>query len=258
MAQISATKERRLREIIREIREYSLYPPTVSAGLAERSATAYRSLVIQFQRLASEVLPDDRPAWKRLNSIAIDPEDIHSAYVAKAEVDVIVLDVEEVLDVDSAHKKVIPVDSLELLLRDKDIPTVREEFARCVDNINSDPRAAITAACAMVEATCKVYIEDQDLEMPSRKAIKSLWSAIASDLEIEPASVEDKDVKRILSGLISVVDGLGSLRTHTGSAHGGGRKRYKVQPRHARLAAGAACTLVGLILETWDQRTTNQ
>ncbi|MCY4059405.1 MAG: abortive infection family protein, partial [Gammaproteobacteria bacterium] len=51
-----------------------------------------------------------------------------------------------------------------------------------------------------------------------------------------------------------VVDGVGSLRTHIGSAHGRGRKSYSVHARHARLAVHASHTLVAFVLETWGQR----
>ncbi|MXX23386.1 MAG: abortive infection family protein [Rhodospirillales bacterium] len=58
----------------------------------------------------------------------------------------------------------------------------------------------------------------------------------------------------MLSGLASVVDGVGSLRTHIGSAHGRGRKSYSVHARRARLAVHASHTLVAFVLETWGQR----
>ena len=73
-------------------------------------------------------------------------------------------------------------------------------------------------------------------------------------IRLHPAAVEDDDVKKILSGMNSVVDGIGSLRTHAGSAHGQGRRGYKLQARHARLAIHASHTLVGFIIETWDAR----
>ena len=61
-------------------------------------------------------------------------------------------------------------------------------------------------------------------------------------------------MKKVLSGLNSIVDGIGSLRTHTGSAHGRGRRVYRLQARHARLAVHASHTLVGFFIETWDER----
>ena len=60
-------------------------------------------------------------------------------------------------------------------------------------------------------------------------------------------------MKKVL-GMISLIDGIASLRTHTGSAHGHGRRAYRLQARHARLAIHASHTLVGFFIETWDER----
>jgi hypothetical protein len=51
-----------------------------------------------------------------------------------------------------------------------------------------------------------------------------------------------------------VVNGIGALRTHSSSAHGTGRLRYRIQPRHARLAVHAAHTLAAFIIESWDNK----
>jgi hypothetical protein len=66
--------------------------------------------------------------------------------------------------------------------------------------------------------------------------------------------VEDNDLRKILTGLNSIVDGIGALRTHAGSAHGRGVMKYKIQPRHARLAVHAAHTLTVFLLESWDNK----
>jgi hypothetical protein len=61
-------------------------------------------------------------------------------------------------------------------------------------------------------------------------------------------------VRKVLSGMSSIVDGIGAFRTHAGSAHGRGRRSYKVEARHARLAIHAAHTLCTFMLETWAKR----
>ncbi|WP_408869663.1 abortive infection family protein [Commensalibacter nepenthis] len=66
--------------------------------------------------------------------------------------------------------------------------------------------------------------------------------------------MEDHDLKQILSGLISVVQGISSLRTHSSSAHGQGKKTYKLEPRHARLAVHSSHIIALFILETWDKK----
>ena len=101
----------------------------------------------------------------------------------------------------------------------------------------------------------KIYIDDTDgLELPSDQSLKPLWRTASKHLGFDPSATEDEDIKKVLSGLNSVVDGIGSLRTHAGSAHGRGRRVYRLQVRHARLAIHASHTLVSFFLETWDER----
>ncbi len=144
---------------------------------------------------------------------------------------------------------------LEEILRAADLPSIEDEFSRALQSATADPPAALTAACAIIEAACKTYLEQRPIPLPSKQTIKLLWSLVQDDLGLDPAKVEDDDLKRILGGLSSIVDGLGALRTHAGSAHGRGPTRYRVSPRHARLAVNTAHTLVLFLLETWTSRT---
>jgi len=148
----------------------------------------------------------------------------------------------------------LPTRSLKQVLKDRDLSGVDKEFDRALANIEKDPPAAITAACSILESLFKVYIEDSAIEMPTDQSLKPLWKTASKHLGLDPAAIEDDDLKRILSGMYSIVDGIGSLRTHTGSAHGRGRRAYKLKARHARLAIHASHTLVGFFIETWDER----
>ncbi len=148
----------------------------------------------------------------------------------------------------------VAVRTFEDLIRDRNLPAIETECARAWEATIADPAAGLTAACSLLESLFKVFIEDEGLEMPSSETIKPLWTTVSKQLGLDPAVMPDDDLKKILSGMTSVVDGLGSLRTHAGSAHGRGRKAYRVQPRHARLAVNAAHTLASFVLETWDAR----
>lgn len=148
----------------------------------------------------------------------------------------------------------LPTKALTEVLKERDLAGVDKEFERSLVNVDSDPPASITAACAILESLFKVYIEDSGIEMPSDQSLKPLWKTASKHLGLDPAAVEDEDIKKILSGMNSVVDGIGSLRTHGSTAHGRGRKAYRIQSRHARLAIHASHTLVGFFLETWDER----
>jgi hypothetical protein len=144
---------------------------------------------------------------------------------------------------------------LQEILKERDLAGVDDEFRRSLAHVESDPPAAITAACAILEALFKIYIEDHEgLAMPSDQSVKPLWKTASKHLGLDPAAVHDDDIRKILSGMNSVVDGIGSLRTHAGTAHGRGSRPYRIQARHARLSIHASHTLVGFFLETWDER----
>ncbi|MGE4553423.1 MAG: abortive infection family protein, partial [Desulfovibrionaceae bacterium] len=147
-----------------------------------------------------------------------------------------------------------PTKSLEGMLRSKDLIGVETEFARAIGNIESDPPASLTAACAIIESLCKFYIEDAGLEMPKDQTVKPLWNTVRVHLGMTPETIADQDLLKIITGLSSIVDGLGAFRSHVGSAHGHGFERYDLKPRHVRLAVHAAHTLTTFILETWDEQ----
>lgn len=147
-----------------------------------------------------------------------------------------------------------PSRTLDSKLRERDFVSVQIEFDRALASVDSDPASSVTAACAILESLCKILIEDEGLESPREQSIKPLWAVVQKHLRLDPASIEDDDLRRVLSGLTSVVDGLGAFRTHTGSAHGRGRLQYRLESRHARLVIHAAHTLVSFVMETWDAR----
>lgn len=148
--------------------------------------------------------------------------------------------------------------TLSEILHEGDLAAVDIEFQRALASLESDPPAGLTAASALIEALCKAYIEDQGLTMPTRQTIKELWRVVRVDLGLDPRSTAEDDVRRILSGLASIVDGVGSLRTHAGSAHGRGPTSTPVTSREARLAIHAAHTLAVFLIEVWQDRQGNK
>ena len=147
-----------------------------------------------------------------------------------------------------------PSRTLEEFIRDKDISSIETEFHRALTNVEANPREAVSAASNILESLCKIYIEEEKLELPSKQDLKPIWSIVRKHLGLDPSNIEDQDLQTILSGMIAVVEGIGALRTHASSAHGAGKKNYKLEPRHARLAVHAAHTLTLFVLETWKKR----
>jgi hypothetical protein len=147
-----------------------------------------------------------------------------------------------------------PSKSLSELIKGRDIPSIEAEFNRALANVNSEPREAVSAACNILESIFKVYIADENLPQPQKQDLQNVWKVVRADLGFDTKLVQDDDLKRVLSGILSIVDGIGAFRTHASSAHGEGRKTYKLKPRHARLAIHSAHTLALFVLETWDEK----
>jgi hypothetical protein len=95
------------------------------------------------------------------------------------------------------------------------------------------------------------------LDCPAKQDLKPIWTIVRKDLGFDPSTIEDQDLQTILSGMISVVEGIGAFRTHASSAHGAGKKHYKLEPRHARLAIHAAHTIALFVLESWRKKKGN-
>lgn len=147
-----------------------------------------------------------------------------------------------------------PVISLEEQIRKRDIESLNTEFNRAIENIEANPREALSAACNILESVFKIYIEEEGLPKPKKLDLAPTWKIVREDLNFDPSKVEDRDLKEILSGMAAVVSGVGAFRTHASSAHGAGKKTYKVEPRHARLAVHASHTIALFVLESWDSK----
>lgn len=144
--------------------------------------------------------------------------------------------------------------SLQEAIVGRNMPAIEMEFNRALEHIQKEPKESVSAACNILESVCKIYITDEGLQMPAKQDLQSVWKVVKDSLGMNPQVIEDNDLRRILTGLFSIVDGIGAFRTHASTAHGAGRKSYKVLPRHARLAINSAHTLVLYILESWDER----
>jgi hypothetical protein len=143
--------------------------------------------------------------------------------------------------------------SLEAQLSARDVPALDAEFTRAVETIDHKPREAVSAASNILETLCKLVIDQTPgAVLPAKQDLPSLFTETRKHLRLDPGAVEDEDVKRILSGLISTVTGVGALRTHASAAHGIGAAPYPLEPRHARLAVAAAHAAAVFILETWN------
>jgi hypothetical protein len=149
---------------------------------------------------------------------------------------------------------VAPARSLEEGIRRHDMQAVLDEFERALANVNADPPAAATAACAILESVFKTVLGDDGVPLPSDQSIGPLWKLLRDHLELAPEKALKEDLRTVAGGLAAIATGVGAFRTRAGSAHGRGRDVFRPDQRHARLVVHAAQTLASFVIETWEMR----
>jgi hypothetical protein len=134
-----------------------------------------------------------------------------------------------------------------------DLEDVSREWERILVSVDGDPADAITAARSLVEAACKSALEELGEKFDDRDDLPALYRKTAVALRVD-ATQHEVVYRQILQGLMSSVQGLAELRNKLGDAHGSRRGSARAQPRHARMAAGAAMTVATFLIETLSER----
>lgn len=139
-----------------------------------------------------------------------------------------------------------------------DMESVKNNFERALEEADPNPEGAITQACSAVESVCKCILDELNQPYPNKQDISGLVKEVSKHLNLSPGRKDipaesESDIRQILGGLVGVTNGIGALRTHSGDAHGRGKKRPTVDARMARLAIHAASTISLFYIETWQQ-----
>ncbi|WP_338469123.1 abortive infection family protein (plasmid) [Sphingomonas sp. gentR] len=137
--------------------------------------------------------------------------------------------------------------------------TVRRDIDRALASVNQDPEDAVTAACSAVESVCRSILLELGDTLPAKKDIQSLYNAVKKPLALDPGRTDidsqiEADVRTILGGLSTVINGIGALRTHAGDAHGRERGFVRIDARIASLALHSAGTVSLFLIETWQRK----
>lgn len=132
--------------------------------------------------------------------------------------------------------------------------TLYEDLRRLERIGDSEPGEAIALAKEIVESCCKLILDDRNVEYSPKAEIPDLLKALRKEIKIMPEEIDENakgaaEIRDILTSLGRIAHSLAPLRNAYGKGHGRGRGFKGLEPRHARLAIGAASTFVDFVLD---------
>lgn len=141
-----------------------------------------------------------------------------------------------------------------------DASYVLGQITRMESAVENDPGLAIGTAKELVETICKTILAERNVVLTGNQELPKLVKATAKELRLTPSDIPDdakasESIKRLLSNLATITNGVAELRNSYGTGHGKEAKAKGLSPRHAKLAVGAASTLAIFLVETHHEQS---
>ena len=149
----------------------------------------------------------------------------------------------------------VNLDSLKETAMVFDAKHLAEQIRRIEQSIKSDPALAIGTAKELIETCCKTILAERGKVTSGTPDIPTLTKETLKELKLVPEGISDGArgadvIKRLLQNLGTIGNGLAELRGLYGTGHGKHGKSQGLTARHAKLAVGAASTLVTFLFDT--------
>ena len=114
---------------------------------------------------------------------------------------------------------------------------------------------ALTQARTILEEVFSYVLERKNIEPIAAGKIGELYKQVREVYNMHIDDNTDKRIKKLLSGLNTIVDAIAEMRNQISDAHGQGSKRKSIRDYHARLAVNSAITAAEFILSVYEHAT---
>ncbi|MDN7431412.1 abortive infection family protein [Burkholderia sp. AU45388] len=126
---------------------------------------------------------------------------------------------------------------------------MQENWNATGDALNLNPADGMTRASSFVEAVCAEILRERGVPLPDNKSMKPLIETVLATLPWPDDAQLLADVKRLTSGVSTVCQAIGTLRTHYGSAHGASTHLPPADPAYAMLTKNAGAAVAIFLLD---------
>ncbi|MEN2749492.1 abortive infection family protein [Sphingomonas sp. NPDC019816] len=136
---------------------------------------------------------------------------------------------------------------------------MQKEIERLEVAVEADPALAIGTAKDLVETCCKSILTRQGVTFSKTVTLPELTKLLTKELKLVPEGIPDEAkgaeaIRLLLRNLTTITQYLSEIRSLYGSGHGRDGRHRGLEPRHARLAVGAAVAFIDFVSDTYHQR----
>ncbi len=140
-----------------------------------------------------------------------------------------------------------------------DASYLAQQITRMESAVYNDADLAIGTAKELIETCCRTILEARGESVPANQKVTQVVKRTAKVLSLAPDDIPDRakavdTIRRLLANLAAIGQGIAELRNHYGTGHGKPAAVRGLETRHAKLAVGAASTLVMFLAETHQRR----
>lgn len=134
---------------------------------------------------------------------------------------------------------------------------IHEQIRKCNSKIaDKDFDSAVTNARTLIESICLFILESKTKQKYDYEGnLIKLYKSVASLLKMSPGDYEDDNLRQILSGVFSIINGISGLRNIFSDSHGSAPSKttYKIDERHAILAVNLAKTITEYLFLSYEK-----
>lgn len=131
---------------------------------------------------------------------------------------------------------------------------ILELWKKSVTRRELDPEGAITTSRTMVEATCKEILDSYNVSIAPNEKLSKLLKKTLNVLNIAPNPETKGPFRQLMSGSITIIEGLSSTRNKASDSHAISNEIFRPETKHSTLCVSLAGSICEFLLTTfYDQ-----
>ena len=139
---------------------------------------------------------------------------------------------------------------------------LRTQIDQMQKSVESNPADAIGKAKELIESCCKTILEGSIVTVDEGWEMPRLLKETIMVVDIMPAGLQNETVedamKKLLGNLSQMPFQIATIRNKMGTGHGKADSFTGLEPRHAKLAVGAASTLCWFLWESFQAKVSGK